>query len=193
MKILNGIAWGFAFSILFGALLVPVSFAAKGSGEKCYTKVNIWYEKPEKILTTNYHKGAMLSVGSPVEILKRKNNEIQFRDLKTGTGFQLVQVKKYMNIAPDELFARYFSKDSVLEGAGYARLTQMEKENIRVGSLAVGMSREAAIMAYGYPPTHRTPTLEAASWTYWKSRFVDFQIQFDDKGKVAFIEKSDGG
>ena len=189
MKRLNRIAWGLVFSILTGALFSSVSFAAGESREKCYTKVNIWYEKPEKILTTNYHMGAMLPVGSAVEVLKRKNKEIQFRDLKTGTEFRLVQVKKYVNITLDELFARYFSKDSVLEGGAYAKLTPLEKENIRVGSLAVGMSRDAVIMAYGYPPTHRTATLEAATWSYWKNRFANFKIQFDGEGKVDFIEQ----
>lgn len=188
MKVLSRISFGLAFIALSSMMFVLLASAARPTGEKYYTKVNIWYENPEKILTTNYHMGAMLPVGSAVEVLKRKDKEIRFRDLKTSTEFRLVQVKKYMNVTLDELFARYFSKGSLLEGDGYAKLTQMEKENIRVGRLAVGMSRDAVIMAYGYPPTHRTATLEAATWTYWKSRFANFQIQFDDKGRVAFIE-----
>jgi hypothetical protein len=189
MKVRSKITFGLAFVILSSVMLVPVVSAVTPSGQQYYTKVNIWYEKPEEISTTNYHKGAMLPVGSLVEIMGWEDEEIRFYDLKTGTKFRLVQVKKYMAITLDELFARYFSKDSVLESAIYANLTPMEKENIRVGSLAVGMSRDAVIMAYGYPPTHRTATLEAATWTFWKSRFSDFQIRFDDKGKVSFIEE----
>jgi hypothetical protein len=189
MKMPSRIALGLMFVILSGTLFVSTALAAKAPPQKYYTKVNIWYENPEDISTTNYHKGAMLSAGSPIEITGLGKGTIRFYDIKTGTKFELVQVKKYMSITLNELFERYFSRDPVLEGASYAKFSPMEKENIRVGSLAVGMSREAVIMAYGYPPTHRTATLDAATWTYWKSRFSDFQIQFDSNGKVASIEQ----
>lgn len=189
MKTLRKIVYGLAFFVLSSALFVPVVFAAKEPGEKCHTKVNMWYEKPEKIYSTNYHRGDMEPVGSQVEILKRKENEIQFRDISTGIKFKLIRIKKYTNVTPDELFARYFSKDSVLGGAGYLRFSQMEKEKIKTGELAVGMSKEAVIMAYGYPPTHRTQTLEQTTWTYWKGRLDNFEIKFDDKGQVTFIQK----
>ena len=77
----------------------------------------------------------------------------------------------------------------MLAGADYAKFSQMEKDNIKAGTLAVGMSKDAVIMAFGYPPTHRTKTLAESTWTYWKSKFINFEIQFDDRGKVAFIEK----
>ncbi|MFH0985021.1 MAG: hypothetical protein V1882_05740 [Candidatus Omnitrophota bacterium] len=189
MKTLSKMALGIAFFVLSGLLFIPAGSAAKAPGEKCYTKVNIWYEFPDKIFTTNYHKGEMVPVGSQVEILKRKKNEIQFKDIRTGIKCKLIRIPKFMDVAGDELFERYFSTGPVLDGADYAKFSPMEKENIKAGTLAVGMSKDAVLMAYGYPPTHRTKSLADSTWTYWKSKFVNFEIQFDDKGLVAFIQK----
>lgn len=43
-------------------------------------------------------------------------------------------------------------------------------------------------MAYGYPPTIRTPSTDTNIWTYWKNRWVTQIIRFDDKNKVSDIQ-----
>ena len=49
---------------LFQFLLIGSVTADEGAeGRDYYLKVNIWYERPNKIESTNYHKGAMLKVG----------------------------------------------------------------------------------------------------------------------------------
>ena len=32
------------------------------------------------------------------------------------------------------------------------------------------MSKDAVLMAYGYPPDHKTPKLEDDTWSYWLGR-----------------------
>jgi len=166
---------------LFVFTLGVSGLAAAGSAVEdgaYYTKQNIWYEKPMKILSTNYHKGAILPVGSQVEILKRNKKKIKFRDQQTGTTFRLVLVKDYTALNEQEFFDRYFSNENVLKGAPYASFSEMEKENIQNGTLQKGMSKNAVLMAYGYPPSHQTPSIKGAMWTYWKSRLVHFMVQF---------------
>ncbi len=59
---------------LFLSVFSASGFAAEG---QYYTKINIWYEKPSKIMSTNYHKGAMIPVGTEVEIEKSNAKKIE--------------------------------------------------------------------------------------------------------------------
>ena len=173
----------FLFFLLLGTGAVAVSqqvFAAEGA---YYTKVNIWYEKPEKILSTNYHKGSMIPVGSEVRVLKSNSKKIEFMDDK-GTKFRIKLVKDYTNLEEQQFFDRYFSKENILNGDQYHSFSNMEKENIKTGTLREGMSKEAVLVAYGYPPTHRTPSTDYDSWVYWKSRMGNFTAMFKD-GKLV--------
>jgi hypothetical protein len=63
-------------------------------------------------------------------------------------------------------------------------------EEISAGRLALGMTKEQAVMARGYPPFHRTAGLEADEWLYYASPgFVD-RVQFVG-GRIASIGRED--
>ena len=49
------------------------------------------------------------------------------------------------------------------------------------------MSKEGVILAIGYPPVHKTVSLEGKTWKYWTNRFNTFDVIFDDTGKVESI------
>ena len=51
----------------------------------------------------------------------------------------------------------------------------------------MGMTKEGVIFAIGYPPRHVNPDLDSYQWTYWKSRFNRFVVEFDDEDRVASI------
>ena len=51
---------------------------------------------------------------------------------------------------------------------------------IKNGALKIGMTKEQVIMARGYPPGHKTPTLDSDTWTYWSSRFVTQTLVFSN-------------
>jgi hypothetical protein len=61
------------------------------------------------------------------------------------------------------------------------------REAIRSGRLRHGMTREQAIIAAGYPATHRTPVIEAPVWTYWNDRLSSYQVRWDGEGRIADI------
>lgn len=63
-----------------------------------------------------------------------------------------------------------------------------ERKNIKNGTIAVGMSKDAVVMAYGYPPSHKTPTLDSNMWTYWRDRFRRVFVYFEN-GKVVNIKQ----
>ena len=69
-----------------------------------------------------------------------------------------------------------------------SRFSDQERALIRAGEVGVGMSREAVILALGYPPSHQTPSLQNQAWTYWRDRFRTFVVEFEN-GKVARIRE----
>ena len=156
----------FVFLFCFGILgCATKSYITEGGnkvnpvGGAYYTKVNIWYEDPQEILSTNYHKGTIIPVGLKVKIVDYKGDEISFtKDDLAGVKFTIVDVHKYSLVPMEELFSHYFSKDDPKASGGeFSKLSGKDKENIENGSLAEGMSKEAVIIAYGYPPKHKTP------------------------------------
>ena len=176
------------FMSLMLAAAGSLAFSAAGlakDGGTYYTKVNIWYEKPDKILSTNYHKGTVIPAGTEVEVLKR-GKKISFREKESGDKFTLVQVKKFTDVSKDELFDRHFSEQNPLKGKEYNSFSEMEKKNIKDGELEDGMSKAAVIMAYGYPPTHRTPSLDDNTWVFWRNRFANFPLRFKNDRIVNF-------
>ena len=159
------------------------------AGKIYYTSVNIWYENPDKIPSTNYHKGSKLPIGTKVKIISVGDRKIQFVPVDTTVTFTIVHQKKHTRIKLKELFDRYFSKKNILEQEGYFHnLTEKEKECVNNGTISPGMSKVAVIMAYGYPPSHKTPLLSSDVWYYWHSRFQKIIVRFQDN-KLYKIER----
>jgi len=157
-------------------------------GGEYFTIANIWYEYPEKILSTNFHKGAMIPVGTKVIIDYYGGTKIKFTGVNDETKYVYIHAMKHSKIKLNELFNRYFSKeDPMTPGGAFSKFTIEEQDNIKNGTLDVGMSKEATLMAYGYPPTHRTPSLKNNVWTYWRARAGRFLVTFRDD-KISNIQ-----
>jgi hypothetical protein len=62
--------------------------------------------------------------------------------------------------------------------------TAKEKEFVKDGILRTGISKKAVLVGYGYPPAHKTPTLDGNCWTYWRGRFSKQELTFDSKGML---------
>ncbi len=171
------------------ALACSSLYAASFSGKTYYTRTNIWYEKANDILSTNYHRGAILPIGTKVSIHNINNRRIQFTPDGSTQMFAIINDKKTNTIGIEELFNRYFSTEPVEIGTGdYYQASEADRENIKSGTIALGMSKKAVLMAYGYPPTHRTPLLTSNIWYYWYARLHKVNVFFKDD-KVFKIEK----
>lgn len=152
-----------------------------------YTQVNIHYEAPHHIYSTNYLKGALLPVGTQVTITHMTKETIDFVTSENAT-FTITLIPEFSLITIDQLFQRTFSATDPRSNNGiYQGFTSEEKDHIDDGIVALGMSKQAVIMSLGYPPEHRTPTLNSNSWLYWKSRFGKTRITFKND-KVVKIE-----
>jgi len=61
------------------------------------------------------------------------------------------------------------------------------REAVAAAKVMRGMTREQVLMSVGYPVTSENPDLEAKLWRFWRSSFAEFQVGFDDRGRVAEI------
>jgi len=61
------------------------------------------------------------------------------------------------------------------------------REAIMSARVTKGMTREQVAMAVGYPISSENPNLDAPMWRMWISSFSEFQITFDNAGRVRDV------
>jgi hypothetical protein len=161
-------------------LLAPVAgFAAKAQEEPLYTAYNVWYEHPEKVWSTGYEKGTKLPVGTEVRILKRSGKNVVFEDVESGTRFTLLWTAKHHPGVSWRAFVDRFLTPKSL-GELTAGFTPEEIDAIKAGEIRLGMSKQAVLVSRGFPPEIQTESIEANVWYYWKHRFGNYSVEFED-------------
>lgn len=154
------------------------------AGQTMYTTSNIWYEKPQKIFPL-FHKGVMIPVGTKVTITDLSGSSLSFE--KGGIQYRMYS-KKYYQMSGDDMMNKYFSKTNpTAKGGQFHKFTKKEQKAIKSGKLVVGMSRDAAIMSYGLPPTHVNPDVNADTWQVWENRWNRLIVSFN-KNKISNIK-----
>jgi len=175
--------------VTLGALLAAgwLCRAQEKEPETYFTAVNIWCADPRSIPTTNYHAGEIIPVGTKVTLKKLGGLNIVFAT-EDGKTYTILHMLKHSTIKLENVFARLFSLEDALSPEGaFHKLTKLEQKAVSEGTIYEGMSRAAVLMAYGFPPSHRTPDLEAKTWTYWRGRMRTVVVTFDDDGLVETI------
>ncbi len=161
----------FVLIVLSGCVSVVINENGKNVspiGKEFYTKINIWYENPDEIITTNYIKGIFLPVGTKVRLVELAGNRIKFVNANKDIFYNIVVGRKETRISPKELLERYLSTDNVMDVNGeFSKLTVAEQSEVKNGNIVSGMSRKAALMAYGYPSTRKTPSIYSDIWVYF--------------------------
>jgi hypothetical protein len=150
-------------------------------GEKLYIHFSLFYEKNVH-RTTNYRIGTLVPINTEVTFVKANKSEINVT-LSDGTNLKIENVQKYSGDDINGIFRRTFGKTAV----DLSRFSTREKSSIVDGNVEPGMSKDAVIAALGYPPKHRTPTLNGNQWRYWRTIFATFVVHFEDD-KVTRIQ-----
>jgi hypothetical protein len=159
------------------------------TGQSRYLCCNLRYEKP--VITDNpYQVGTLIPVGTRVEILEVRTDSVKFRP----EGHQdITIVEKYgRKVLPfDQFVSRIFvdtDPRTRLQRAtprargkrrGQAEPASSRLQLVEQGIAQPGMTREEVIMALGYPPANRTPSLDASEWHYWKNRWDEYTVVFE--------------
>jgi hypothetical protein len=178
------------FFIIVGFVFFTTPVLCKAtSGEKIYTAYNIWFEKPEKIWSINYKKGAIIPVGTQVrdvEIIttNRRHKAIIFTTVKEKKAFCIFWIKKYHLGKTVQQF-----KKNLFTTKKFDELTSGMSEDeiaaIKKGEIVKGMNKNAVLVSYGPPPEHATFSQEHNVWTYWTSKFIRMKIYFGDDDRVS--------
>ncbi len=192
-ELVTGRGLGVFFLVLVASLfcLSPV-FAAQ---TVVYTKYNIHVQ--DKLSRSGKHvyhasyagyvnPGAghlIIPAGSKVTVLKKNRKLFRFRVEKDSkvVNFQYHQPRMGMSIG------EYIEKITSSKPVSLSRFSSKDKKGIAAGKAYVGMSKKGVMAALGYPPTHRTPSLDASSWIYWANRFRTIGVDFDNNGRVKAI------
>jgi len=184
-----------AFLALFSGCISMEPRPNPKHGQTYVTKTNLWYDDNNIINVKNYHHGTMLPVGTEVSVLETGNHTIRFRMNADNSEFTLVRIKKYSLLSLKEIFERYFQeKESFNFGEEQKSFSSLEKGNVKKGILQLGMSKAAAVVAYGYPPSLDTPTIESNLWRYWTDLEEHIKVLFRND-KITSITRvtSTGG
>ncbi len=144
-----------------------------------FTCCNIRYEG-QSVSDANYSIGSILPFGSPVTIDTMSGDSMTI----TSGGTKLTLTHSYGT--GQENSQQYFSKVLVPTDphTRFASFPKDVQSAISDGRVEKGMTKDQVIMSLGYPPTHRTASTDLNTWTYWQNRWVTYQVQFGDDGKV---------
>ncbi len=142
-------------------------------GKDYFTRFTFREEKNEHS-TTNYSRGALVPINTPVKLVSMSGNKLTLRRTDTGQEIKVENEPKY-------------TKRTIAEIAGImlaAEKTPLEKlpeevaAAVRNGEMRKGMTKEIVLMARGYPPAHETASTDNDRWVYWSSRFVKLTVVF---------------
>jgi hypothetical protein len=160
-----------------------------------YLCCNMHYEKDE-ISDANYLKGTLIPFGTRVQILEVGRHSVKFQP-DGHPAITLVHKYGRDNQSFDEYLERVFPRDdphaSLPKAAKNAKPAQLKdvervRKQVEDGVVEPGMTKKEVIMALGYPPAHRTPSLDAPMWTYWANRWATFEVYFDGD-KVSRVNR----
>ena len=180
------------FSIL-GLLLMSVIFTSPvfATDEIRYNKYNIHVQSKDgvkgKASYANYTKPGeghvIIPPGTELTITdkSRKSFSFTYDAGQKKVKYEFHQPRMAMSL--DE----YLDKITAKQSPSLDGLSKLDRQGVAAAKALVGMSREGVMTALGYPATHKTPTLEASTWIFWKNRFGTLAVDFDDAGKVKEV------
>jgi len=168
---------------LFGCAGQPDPDLTAAADKTVYAAHSFFHQKGRH-LTTNYRTGTLVPVNTKVRIISSSRKSIRIERAEGGQVIEIVNVANYSGEDIHGIFDRMFSPAPI----DLSRLSDGERDLILAGKAGVGMRRKAVIMALGYPPSHKTPSLQDKEWRYWQDRFRTFFVEFGN-GKVVRIRE----
>jgi hypothetical protein len=159
---------------------------APAGSSALYTAYNLWFGNPKKMSSINYHVGTIIPAGSKVIRVSTRLKTIRFQLADGGRRFSIRFVPKFHpGVSIKEFTNRLFASQPLEERI--KKFSDQEKAMIRRGAVGNGMSKEAALVSWGYPPEHRTLSTNANTWLYWRNRFMKQAVDFDRNGEVMNV------
>ena len=143
------------------------------AGQDYFLRSTLHFEDGE-YAATNYARGAIVPINTPVRIVSMRGKKIEIKRLDAGDTLEIENVEKYTRKSLPELARILFSA----EPTPIEQLPEELAASIRNGDMRLGMTKEQVLMARGYPPAHETSSIESDRWIFWSSRFVKHTVIF---------------
>ena len=196
---LSGYWLGAAIAVLYGAHWVgsaawadssapaagPAKVTSKVAGalpRDGFSCCNLHYEK-DWISDGNYAGLPMLPAGTPMRLISYGRHkaavEVAGKKMRLGHDY-----------GRDQESLQQWASKIVIETDPSARIASYPADvraAIKDGQVMVGMTREQAIVALGYPLTSENPSLDGPVWRHWVSSFEEFQLIWGPDGRIAQI------
>ena len=120
------------------------------------------------------------------------NTEILFMRSRGGFAFRMANERDVVRFTYNPGHTRmrvghYQKRLAAAEPRSLDNFSELEMKGIEEGKALVGMSKEAVVVALGYPSAHRTRSLEARAYVYWRDGRKLMTVQFDYNGKVSGV------
>jgi hypothetical protein len=135
----------------------------------------------------NYAKYPLIAAGTPIEVIKYGRNEATIRI----NGKQLRLAHDYGR--DQETLDQWVNK-IVVNQDPTSRISSYPLDvqtAIHDGKVVVGMTREQAIVAIGYPLTSENASLEEPVWRVWRSSHGEYDLHFAPNGRVSEVTGED--
>lgn len=147
---------------------------------------NLHFDK-DWINDGNYAKFPMVPAGTPIEVQSYGKN----RAFVKVDGKQMLLGHDYGR--DQETLEQWVNKVVVSQDprpriAAYPHNIQ---QAILAGKVVLGMTREQAIVAVGYPLTSENGPLESSTWRMWRSTHGEYDLNFGPDGHLASITGDD--
>ena len=153
------------------------------TGQTRFLCCNVHYEKDE-INDANYQVGTLIAYGTHVDILEVRRDKVRF----AATGHPPLWLE--MQYGEKVLtFDQYLDRIFVDEDP-HRKLKKVPSKIVKlidISTVEPGMTKDQVLMSLGWPAAHRTPSTEGSSWHYWRNRWVQFDVYFDEHSKVVRV------
>ncbi|MCK4789744.1 MAG: thermonuclease family protein, partial [Desulfobacteraceae bacterium] len=157
---------------------------------RAYLAHNVWVRYKDRQSSINYKDGKLLTAGTEVidiRLIDSLSGEIVFTVKETCEEIRLNFVyPKHREKTIIDWYKQLFTNktfEQITTG-----LNKKELEAIKTGRLVKGISKNAVLIAYGYPPEDRTPDHNVNNfWVYWPNNNFIQVIGFDENGYLSKI------
>lgn len=163
------------------------SIADPRVGRVFYLCCNVHYDPQKPVITDAIpSQGTLIPFGTRVEVQKVTKDTVRF-EAAGHPPLTLQYDHGSRALSFDQYLSRLFVADD--PRLKLKKVPARQVKLIEKGTVVPGMGRDQVLMALGYPPADRTPSLEASTWTYPSAALV---VYFAGD-RVSSVQRQTGG
>lgn len=144
-------------------------------GKDYFTRFT-FHEEGGDYVTTNYARGPVVAINTPVRLVSLSGTTMTLRRLDNHQEVKVKNEEKHTRKSVREFAALMLAA----EKTPLEKLPDAVASSVRNGEMRRGMTKELVLMTRGFPPLHETASVDSDRWVYWSSRFVKHTVVFSD-------------